>query len=99
MTLLPVRPVAPKIRTRGLLWFCFSIGMLVFSSRDRISVRPASIASYSFARNIRSLVQGNSSGGAMDRFAQAPFMPSDIEGYGVAVQMARRIDRMGVAAE
>jgi hypothetical protein len=35
----------------------------------------------------------------MDRFAQAPLMPSDIEGYGVAAQMARRIDRMGVAAE
>jgi len=35
----------------------------------------------------------------MDRFAHAPLMPSDIEGYGVAAQMARRIDRMGVAAE
>ena len=35
----------------------------------------------------------------MDRFAHAPLMTSDIEGYGIAAQMARRIDRMGVAAE
>jgi hypothetical protein len=53
----------------------------------------------SFARNVRSLVQGYSSGGAMDRFAHTPFMPSDIERYGVAAQMARRIDGVGVAAE
>jgi hypothetical protein len=53
----------------------------------------------SFARNVRSLVQGYSSGGAMDRFAHAPLMPGDIERYGVAAQMARRIDRMRVASE
>ena len=35
----------------------------------------------------------------MDRFAHAPLMPSDIEGYGVAAQMARRIDRVRVANE
>ena len=35
----------------------------------------------------------------MDRFAHAPLMPSDVEGYGVAAQMARRIDRMRVASE
>ena len=53
----------------------------------------------SFARNVRSLVQGYSSGGAMDRFAHAPLMPGDIEEYGVAAETARRIDRMGVASE
>ena len=55
--------------------------------------------SCSFAHNIRCLVQGYSSGGAMDRFAHAPLMPGDIEGYGVTAQMARRIDRMRVASE
>ena len=35
----------------------------------------------------------------MDRFAYAPLMASDVEGYGVAAQMARRIDRMRVASE
>ena len=55
--------------------------------------------SCSFARNIGSLVQGYSSGGATNRFAHAPLMAGDIERYGVAAQMARRIDRMGVAGE
>jgi hypothetical protein len=35
-------------------------------------------------RNVENLVRGYSSGGAMDRFAHAPLMPGDIEGYGVA---------------
>ena len=55
--------------------------------------------SCSFARNIGSLVQGYSSGSAMNRFAHAPLMPGDIEGYGVTAQMARCIDRMRVASE
>ena len=52
-----------------------------------------------FTSNTRSLVQSYSSGCAMYRFAHAPLMPSDIEGYGVAAQMARRIDRMRVSSE
>jgi hypothetical protein len=35
----------------------------------------------------------------MDRFTHAPLMASDIEEYGVAAPMARRIDRMRVASE
>jgi len=34
----------------------------------------------------------------MDRFTYAPLMPSDVEGYGAAAQMARRIDGMRVAS-
>jgi hypothetical protein len=48
------------------------------------------------ARKTRSLVQSYSSGCAMDRFAHAPHMPSDVEGYSVAAQVARRIDMMRV---
>jgi len=35
----------------------------------------------------------------MDRFAHAPLMPSDVEGYDVAAQMARRIGMMCVVSE
>ena len=35
----------------------------------------------------------------MNRFAHTPLMPCDIEEYGIAAQMPRRIDRMRVASE
>ena len=46
-----------------------------------------------------SLVQSYSSGCAMDRFAHAPHIPGDVEGYSVTAQMAGRIDMMLVANE
>jgi hypothetical protein len=35
----------------------------------------------------------------MDRFAHAPHIPGDVEGYSVTAQMAGRIDMMLVANE
>jgi hypothetical protein len=51
------------------------------------------------AGRAQSLVQSYSSGRAVDRFAHAPRMPSDVEGYSVAARMTCRIDLMRVVNE
>jgi hypothetical protein len=75
------------------------VGDLVHSGRALCVSACVDGWTFGVARKARSLVQSYPCGCAMDRFAHAPLMPSDVEGYDVAAQMARRIGMMCVVSE